>query len=190
MESGGLVSHFQRYFGSLSTYHHLKRFPFDDQVFKLRMSSTHYDLDELVLSVNTDMTRISELINIPDWTIKEVKADIDTRDAFGLGNIQSMYVLEIQAERDSNFYIWKILVPLTLIVMMSWVVFWINPVKFGSQLGISATSMLTLIAFQFAQTGVLPKLSYFTIMDKLILGSSVLVFFSFFESALAICLVA
>ena len=103
---------------------------------------------------------------------------------------RSVFVLEIPAVRNSNFYIWKVLVPLTLIVMMSWVVFWINPVKFGPQLGLSATAMLTLIAFQFAQTGVLPKLSYFTIMDKLILGSSLLVFLSFFESAAAIYMVS
>lgn len=190
VEEGGLVSHYQRYFGAVSTYHRLEKFPFDDQVFKLRMSSTHYDIDDVVLTVNKDMTRVSDIINIPDWTIEEVHAHIVAGDSFGLGNIQSTYILEIPAERNSNFYVWKVLVPLTLIVMMSWVVFWINPVKFGSQLGISATSMLTLIAFQFSQTGVLPKLSYFTIMDKLILGSSVLVFFSFFESALAICLVA
>lgn len=36
--------------------------------------------------------------------------------------------------------------------------------------------MLTLIAFQFALTSTLPKLSYFTLMDELILGSTMLVF--------------
>jgi hypothetical protein len=50
--------------------------------------------------------------------------------------------------------------------------------------------MLTLIAFQFALTGILPKLSYFTTMDKLILGSSGLVFLSFVESVLTIYLVS
>ena len=74
--------------------------------------------------------------------------------------------------------------------MMSWAVFWINPVKFGPQLGIAATAMLTLIAFQFALTAILPKLSYFTTMDKLILGSSGLVFLSFVESVLTIYLVS
>jgi hypothetical protein len=50
--------------------------------------------------------------------------------------------------------------------------------------------MLTLIAFQFALTDVLPKLSYFTTMDKLILGSSVLVFLAMAESVLALNLVS
>jgi cadmium resistance protein CadD (predicted permease) len=55
-------------------------------------------------------------------------------------------------------------------------VFWIDPAQFGPQIGMSATSMLTLIAFQFAMTSILPRLSYFTIMDKFITGSTILVF--------------
>ena len=55
---------------------------------------------------------------------------------------------------------------MTLIVMMSWVVFWIDPAKFGPQIGLSVTAMLTLIAFQFTLTTSLPKVGYFTVLDQ------------------------
>jgi hypothetical protein len=42
--------------------------------------------------------------------------------------------------------------------------------------------MLTLIAFQFAMASILPKISYFTILDKFITGSAVLVFLALLES--------
>lgn len=190
VEADGHIHYYQRYFGSISTYHHLARFPFDSHIFLIRITSTDYNTDEISIRADTDFTRVADLINIPDWTIGKVQATVETIDMAEIRYPRSIFILKIPAVRNSNFYIWKVMVPLVLIVMMSWVVFWINPVKFGPQLGLSATAMLTLIAFQFAQTGVLPKLSYFTIMDKLILGSSLLVFLSFFESAAAIYLVS
>ncbi len=190
VEANGRIHYYQRYSGSIATYHHLARFPFDSHNFRIRITSTDYNADEIRIRADTEFTRVADLINIPDWTIGKVQATVETIDMAEIRSPRSIFILEIPAVRKSNFYIWKVLVPLVLIVMMSWVVFWINPVKFGPQLGLSATAMLTLIAFQFAQTGVLPRLSYFTTMDKLILGSSLLVFLSFFESAAAIYMVS
>jgi hypothetical protein len=159
-------------------------------VFRFRFTSFDYDAEEIVIKADKEATRVADLINIPDWTIGKASGSVELIDMVELRSLRSIFILEIPATRNSNFYIWKVLVPLSFIVMMSWAVFWINPVKFGPQLGISATSMLTLIAFQFALTGILPKLSYFTTMDKLILGSSALVFLSFVESVLTIYLVS
>ena len=190
IDVGGRVRHYQRWYGSIATYHHLERFPFDPQNFKFRFTSLDYDAEEILIRADKESTRVADLINIPDWTIGVASASVELIDMVELRSPRSIFILEIPAIRNSNFYIWKVLVPLSFIVMMSWAVFWINPVKFGPQLGISATSMLTLIAFQFALTGILPRLSYFTTMDKLILGSSGLVFLSFVESVLTIYLVS
>jgi cadmium resistance protein CadD (predicted permease) len=50
--------------------------------------------------------------------------------------------------------------------------------------------MLTLIAFQFFVASSLPKLSYFTLLDKLIVGSTTLVFLTLLESILTTNLVS
>jgi hypothetical protein len=65
---------------------------------------------------------------------------------------------------------------------MSWTVFWINPARFGPQIGLSATSMLTLVAFIFATTSMVPKLGYFTTLDQFIAGSTILVFLALVQS--------
>ena len=65
---------------------------------------------------------------------------------------------------------------------MSWAVFWISPRHLGTQIGLSATSMLTLIAFLFATTNMLPALGYFTVLDQFIGGSTILVFLALVES--------
>ena len=72
--------------------------------------------------------------------------------------------------------------PLALIVTMSWSVFWIDPAQIGPQVGMSSTSMLTLIAFQLAMSNMLPPLNYFTDLDKFGAASILMVFLALVES--------
>ncbi len=65
---------------------------------------------------------------------------------------------------------------------MTSAVFSIDPAQFGPQIGLSATSMLTLIAFIFATTNMVPKIGYFTILDHFIAGSTILVFLALIQS--------
>jgi hypothetical protein len=73
---------------------------------------------------------------------------------------------------------------------MSWCVFWISPELCGPQIGLSATSMLTLIAFIFATTNLVPELEYFTLPDLFIGGSTIFVFLALLESLTITCLVS
>ena len=186
----GLVQHQQRYFGSLATYRSLREFPFDQHVFQISLLSTEYAEDELNLIVNQAQTGRRNLLNISDWTIDSVTATIDTYVVETTGRRLSMYEFGISARREVGFYIWKVIVPLTLIVAMSWSVFWVSPAQFGPQIGLSATAMLTLIAFQFALVSVLPKLAYFTVLDQFIVGSTILVFVALVEAVTASYLVS
>jgi hypothetical protein len=66
-------------------------------------------------------------------------------------------------------------------VIMSWAVFWIDPINASAQVSIAMTSMLTLIAYRFAIDSQLPVLPYMTRLDVFILASTLLVFFSLIE---------
>jgi hypothetical protein len=67
-------------------------------------------------------------------------------------------------------------VPLFLVVMMTWTVFWIPREFVPPRVGLVATSMLTLIAYRFAISSHLPPIAYLTRLDKFMVASSVLVF--------------
>jgi hypothetical protein len=187
MEVGpdGLVQHQQRYYGSLATYHSLRTFPFDDQIFRISLLSPEYAEDEVRLVVNETQTGKRDLLNISDWTVDSITASIGTYRTETIGRPLSTYEYTISARRQVGFYIWKVIVPLILIVAMSWTVFWVSPAQFGPQIGLSATAMLTLIAFQFALVSVLPKLAYFTTLDWFIVGSTILVFLALVEAVAA-----
>lgn len=72
--------------------------------------------------------------------------------------------LDINLSNKSPFGI-ILLLPILLIVMMSWTVFWVDPIKYDSQLIISATSMLSLVAFLFTLSNQIPEIGYLTSMD-------------------------
>lgn len=179
---GGLVTYTQRYFGSLATYHSLHDFPFDKQNFVITLISVKYGEDMVKLHVDDKVTGRRSKLNISDWTVGDVKAEIGRVFADAYGRYHSRYSLSIPAQRITGYYLWKILLPLVFIVMMSWAVFWIDPARFGPQLGLSATSMLTLIAFLFATSTMLPALGYFTTLDIFIVGSTILVFLALVEA--------
>jgi hypothetical protein len=179
---GGSVRYVQRYGGTFATYHNLHDFPFDKQVFRIWLMPLDFPEEEVLLVVDEKVTGRRQLLNISDWTIQAVKGTADRYYVDSYDRYHSRYTFEIDANRITAYYVWKVILPLCLIVAMSWAVFWINPAEFGPQIGLSATAMLTLIAFLFATTNMLPALGYFTILDFFIGGATILVFLAMLES--------
>lgn len=173
----------QRYNGALIFDYDAHRFPFDTQEIVITLFSEEFSQEDLVITIDESVTgRIPTAFNIPDWSISDVNAQIVTKSSEILNRNYDAYEFHIPAKRRSGFFIWKVILPLLLIVFMSWTVFWINPSQVGPQISMSATSMLTLIAFQFAMGHMIPRLSYFTIMDRFVTGSTILVFLALVES--------
>jgi hypothetical protein len=187
---GGQVTYFQRYSGAFATYHNLSDFPFDKQSFRISLLPIQWSEEDVQLVIYEKMTGHEKLLNISDWTIKGVEATIGRRYNKALEIFSSRYDFDIFAERIKAYYLWKVILPLCMIVAMSWCVFWINPAQFGPQIGLSATSMLTLIAFIFATTNMVPRLGYLTLLDQFIVSSTILVFLALIESLITIYFVS
>ncbi len=84
--------------------------------------------------------------------------------------------MKIEIARQPIFYILKVIIPLCLIVIMSWLPRWIDPEQSGTNIGISTSAFLTLVAYLFAITVLLPRVSYVTRIDRFILLSTLTVF--------------
>jgi len=178
----GVVNYTQRYRGSLSFRHALHDFPFDKHTIRIALIPSRQDRHLYELVVDKDRILRLDEFTILDWTIGDISARVaPTRHPITGGDVDVFY-FEVPATRLYQYYLWKVLMPLILIVAMSWSVFWINPDKFGPQIGMSATSMLTLIAFQFAMASILPHLSYFTLLDAFITAATGLVFLALVQS--------
>ena len=64
---------------------------------------------------------------------------------------------------------------------MSWIVFWIDPTDYASQISVAITSMLTLIAYQYLVGSSLPRVPYLTRLDELMFLSTAMVFVTLVE---------
>ena len=114
-------------------------------------------------------------ISLPDWEILESKTE-NTPYFITKGFEKAGYAFEFSAKRRVEYYLLKVIMPLLLIVMMSWTGFWIDPENSGTQIGVASTSMLTLIAYRFAIDALVPKVSYTTRLDEFIFMSTLIVF--------------
>ena len=81
--------------------------------------------------------------------------------------------LEINIERNYNHYVYKIMVPVFLILCVAWFVLWIPTKYFETRLTTSMVALLSLIAYNFVFADDIPKLQYLTSLDKYILLSYV-----------------
>ena len=90
--------------------------------------------------------------------------------------------VKLSAERYTNYYIFKIILPLVVIILMSFAVFWIDPAQIGPQISIATLSVLTLIAYRFSLGMLVPRVSYLIRLDLFIFGATVLVFIAFLET--------
>jgi hypothetical protein len=184
----GTVVYRQRFVGSFTQPLVLKSFPFDRQTFRVQLAAVKYSPSEVNFVPDQKWLDagikqaggISKSITLPDWSVE--KWDLKQLAYTLAPSLEnSGYVFEFTASRNVQHYILKVILPLVLIVMMSWAVFWIDPINASSQISVAVTSMLTLIAYRFAVDSQLPRLPYLTRLDAFILTSTLLVFVSLVE---------
>jgi hypothetical protein len=188
VDPDGTVLYRQRYVGSFTQSLRLRSFPFDRQTFWIQFVAIRYRPDEVAFVPDQNWIRdglpraagISPSMTLPDWTVE--KSDAKARIyALTPGLQYSGYAFEFTASRNVQHYILKVILPLVLIVMMSWSVFWTDPTSSNTQFSIAVTSMLTLIAYRYAVDSQLPRLPYMTRLDVFFLVSTLLVFLSLIE---------
>jgi hypothetical protein len=127
---------------------------------------------------------IAETFSLPDFKVTSWTAEPRAYLAYKGEVGTAGFIMEVNVERTPGFYIWKLILPLCFIVAMSWVPRWINPKELGTNISIAATSFLTLVAYLFATSILLPRVNYFTRMDEFILGSTLMVFLSLLQTVL------
>ena len=178
----GHVTYRQRVWGDFSQPMDLRDYPADHQELTVQLVSSGHSPDQVKLVPSTEAIHaISADLSVTDFEITGSEGVVESYNPFdsgpGVALIRSTYF----ASRKTGYFVVKVIIPLILIVMMSWSVFWIDPGEGGTQIGVATTTMLTLVAFRFAIDASLPKISYLTRLDTFVMASTVLVFLSLFE---------
>jgi hypothetical protein len=176
----GEVVQRQRVWGSFSQPLDLQAFPFDKQRLKVTLANVGFGA-EVVNLIPSPSSGLSKTLTMPDWAVTGwdfVATDFPFDDESS--SIQGM-IFSLDVKRDTSFFKYKVIFPLILIVLMSWLVFWIDPSLVASQISVSVTAMLTMIAYRFALAGMMPRLTFLTSLDYFVLASTLMVFLSMIE---------
>lgn len=171
----GSVLFLLRSYGEFSFRADLSDFPFDRQTLSFVIVST-YGPESVRLQTDPQMFGLGDNLSVANWSINVEGAHNKIQYVAAVDRELVRIDFLLQAERLTGYYTWQQLLPLFLVVMMTWVVYWI-PFEFvPARVGLAATSMLTLIAYRFAMSSVLPPIAYLTRLDIFMIGASVLVF--------------
>jgi hypothetical protein len=158
----------------------LRDYPFDRQLFKFPIVAD-YSIKEVVLLPDPESpSYLVEKLTVADWDIKNFGV-ASSEESLNRYDITSNFEFYFEAVRRSEFIVLTFIIPLMLIVGMSWVVFWIDPLEIRSQFSVSVTTVLTLIAYHISLGSRLPEIPYLTRMDIFIFSSTIIVFASLLE---------
>jgi len=184
IDAAGTVTFARRVIAEIAVPFDLRDFPFDRHTLAIEVETVFSSVDEVRLVPLDELSGIAERLSITGWILGVPTVAVDIQPAPRLQIDHSVFRFAVEMRRESYFYIWKAIVPLTLIIFMSWAVFWIDPQQIA-RIGLAATAILTLIAYQFALAGMLPRISYLTRADRFTLSSSILVFLALMEAVIA-----
>jgi hypothetical protein len=146
------------------------------------VESFAWNRDHLQFVHDETISGFREGIAIPEWRIETVIGQVKEVSVMRSDTPFARYVLEIEIARKPGFYLWKVFLPLVLIVALSWSVFWMTDERFSNRSRISATGVLTIVAYQFAFAKDLPRIGYLTLLDQIMIGSFVLLAVTVVES--------
>ena len=125
-----------------------------------------------------------EINKLRAWKIKDDGISIKSRTVYQddyydiyekkiTSRSQNFLDIEIIIKRNFQHYLFKIMIPVFLILSVAWYVLWIPTHKYEARLNTSIISLLALIAFNFVFQDDIPKLEYLTDLDWFILLSYV-----------------
>jgi len=128
-----------------------------------------FDTSEVMLEAELMTDREPELgIKIPQWTVTGMQISNRTVDApyAGRQGISSAFALAVDVQRESRFMVNLVMMPVALIVVLSWCVFWMDRSSLGDRMSVSFVGILTAAAYQIVVGDITPHIAYATLMNR------------------------
>ncbi len=165
VDDDGRVHQRFRFTGKFAWPMDLKRFPFDSQALTIWIESFERQTSDLQFVVNEPHIGRLATAFVADWKIHEVSAKVVDASYPSFGRTATRLVVEIPISRQATFYLWRVLIPMTLLVVTSWLVYLFEPTNFQPLISTTVAILLNVILFNFSIDFALPKVSYLTFID-------------------------
>jgi hypothetical protein len=180
----GTVSYVERENVGVSSKFALRRFPFDRQSLVIIIHPFLVDGPRIRFKLGDysawTASEFESYSSLAQWRLTAVQPQVGVAPTYG-GRTMPEARFEVDVQRRSSFYVWKVFLPLLLMVFLSWAVFWIEASDLSNQVQVAVTTILTVIAFAFAISATMPRLPYLTYIDAFFLECYIYVFLAVVE---------
>ena len=133
----GTVRYAERLLVTLSSSFELRRFPFDEQRLMVIIHPFLVDGPHIKFKLSNTSTwtatEFKSYSSLAQWHLISMTSKLLVAPTYG-GLTMPEARFEIDVKRRSSFYIWKVFLPLLLMVFLSWAVFWIEASDLSNQI--------------------------------------------------------
>ena len=161
----------------------LQYFPMDRQRCKIEIESYGYgtkDIDYRWEKGNESVS-LDGKIELPQFKVLGFKMGQEVQNL-----TSGMYIrlyCEVHFVRSMGYYLIQIYIPASLIVIISWVSFWLHRNATPARVALGVTTVLTMTTLMSSTNAALPKISYIKSIDVFLGTCFVMVFASLLEYA-------
>ncbi|XP_055850294.1 glutamate-gated chloride channel isoform X12 [Episyrphus balteatus] len=142
----------------------LKLYPLDRQVCSLRMASYGWTTNDLVfLWKEGDPVQVVKNLHLPRFTLEKFLTDY-CNSKTNTGEYSCLKV-DLLFKREFSYYLIQIYIPCCMLVIVSWVSFWLDQGAVPARVSLGVTTLLTMATQTSGINASLPPVSYTKAID-------------------------
>lgn len=159
----------------------LQNYPMDTQICRLYLQSFTYSVKTVKFQWHPEPIALSASIVLPQFRLVGNETD-DCTGRNKDSNFTCLFV-NFHLKRDIGYYLIQIYIPSVLIVLLSWVSFYLNVSAIPARISLGILTVLTLTTQRSAGAAALPKVSYVKAIDVWMASCLCFVFAALLEFA-------
>ncbi|CAG2168954.1 unnamed protein product, partial [Oppiella nova] len=161
----------------------LRNFPMDRQLCQIKVASYGYSTSDIDYhwAQGFDTFGIRDGLYLPTFVIQGYRR-FKTFKLLSTGNYTRL-ICELRFARSIGYYLNQIYIPAFLIVVISWMPFWLDREDTHARVGLGVTTVLTMTTLITSTNEALPKISYIKAIDIYLFTCFLMVFGSLIEYA-------
>ncbi|KAJ0179239.1 hypothetical protein K1T71_004951 [Dendrolimus kikuchii] len=177
----GSITYGMRFTATLACMMDLHYYPLDSQNCTVEIESYGYTVSDVVMYWKETPVRGVEDAELPQFTILGHETN-DRKERLATGIYQRLS-LSFKLRRNIGYFVFQTYLPSILIVMLSWVSFWINHEATSARVALGITTVLTMTTISTGVRSSLPRISYVKAIDIYLVMCFVFVFAALLEYA-------
>ncbi|CAB0009465.1 unnamed protein product [Nesidiocoris tenuis] len=181
LNGDGSITYGMRFTTTLACMMDLHYYPLDSQNCTVEIESYGYTVSDVVMYWKDTPVRGVEEAELPQFTIIGWETN-DRKEKLATGVYQRLS-LSFKLQRNIGYFVFQTYLPSILIVMLSWVSFWINHEATSARVALGITTVLTMTTISTGVRSSLPRISYVKAIDIYLVMCFVFVFAALLEYA-------